>query len=66
MRICPRIASVAVVVISLVLDTLVFAITLIKTYRHFLEMREHNQRSLTGLLMRDGERSIWHSLSHST
>ncbi|EIM92494.1 uncharacterized protein STEHIDRAFT_136359 [Stereum hirsutum FP-91666 SS1] len=47
-------SSVAVVAISLVLDTLVFAITLIKTYRHFLEMRRHNQSSLTGLLLRDG------------
>lgn len=55
MHIWPWIASVAVVAISLVLDTLVFAITLIKTYRHFLEMRRHNQSSLTGLLLRDGE-----------
>ncbi|EIM86080.1 uncharacterized protein STEHIDRAFT_111622 [Stereum hirsutum FP-91666 SS1] len=46
--------NIVVVALPLVLDTLVFAITLIKLYRHFLEMRGYNQRSLSGLLLRDG------------
>lgn len=46
--------TIVTTVLPLLFDSYVLGITLSKTYHHAKEMREIKQRSVTGVLLRDG------------